>query len=174
MNFIITQIIGGIGYSLLALSYFKKEKKQILFMQIVAYISFTIHYYMLSGMTGAICNLIGLVALIIIYLFDKYKVKNKKLLTIGMIPFVVVIALITFKDVFSFFPIIASVIVILSFISDNERIIRIIGVISALCWLLYAVVYKSYVAIAFEVITVWFVLAALLKNDEVKDGKKDE
>lgn len=174
MNFIITQIIGGIGYSLLALSYFKKEKKQILFMQIVAYISFTIHYYMLSGMTGAICNLIGLVALIIIYLFDKYKVKNKKLLTIGMIPFVVAIALITFKDVFSFFPIIASVIVILSFISDNERIIRIIGVISALCWLLYAVVYKSYVAIAFEVITVWFVLVALLKNDEVKDGKKDE
>ncbi|MBR3255599.1 MAG: YgjV family protein [Clostridia bacterium] len=174
MNFIITQIIGGIGYSLLALSYFKKEKKQILFMQIVAYISFTIHYYMLSGMTGAICNLIGLVALIIIYLFDKYKVKNKKLLIIGMIPFVVAIALITFKDVFSFFPIIASVIVILSFISDNERIIRIIGVISALCWLLYAVVYKSYVAIAFEVITVWFVLVALLKNDGVKDRKKDE
>ena len=104
MNFIITQIIGGIGYSLLALSYFKKEKKQILFMQIVAYISFTIHYYMLSGMTGAICNLIGLVALIIIYLFDKYKVKNKKMLTLGMIPFVVIIALITFRDVFSLFP----------------------------------------------------------------------
>ena len=165
MNFIITQIIGAIAYLALSISYFKKEKSKILSMQIIAYVLFTIHYYMLSGITGATCNFLGLIALIIIYLFDKYEVKNKKYLIIGMIPFVVLIALITFKDIYSIFPIIASVIVIISFISDSERVIRTTGVISALCWLIYAVVYKSYVSIVFEIITLLFVFFAFLKND---------
>ena len=38
MKDIIIQAIGAVGYSLLALSYFKKVKKQILLMQIFAYI----------------------------------------------------------------------------------------------------------------------------------------
>ena len=71
MNFILVQFIGAIGYTLLALSYFKKEKKQILFTQIFAYIMFTIHYYLLSGFTGAICNFVGLLSLITIYCSQK-------------------------------------------------------------------------------------------------------
>ena len=39
MAFLI-QAIGAIGYITLALSYFKEEKKQILFMQIISYIFF--------------------------------------------------------------------------------------------------------------------------------------
>ena len=72
LNTLIVQGIGAIGYTLLALSYFKKEKRQILFMQIIAYVMFTIHYYLLSGVTGALCNFLGLIALIIIYVFEKY------------------------------------------------------------------------------------------------------
>ena len=64
MRDIIIQAIGAVGYSLLALSYFKKVKKQILLMQIFAYIFFVIHYYLLNGITGAVCNSIGLFALI--------------------------------------------------------------------------------------------------------------
>ena len=75
LNQLIIQGVGAIGYTLLALSYFKEEKSKILFMQIISYIFFVIHYYLLNGITGAICNFIGLFALVIIYLFDKYKLK---------------------------------------------------------------------------------------------------
>ena len=51
MGFILTQIIGGIGYLILSLSYFKKEKRSILLMQIIAYIMFTIHYQLLMSHT---------------------------------------------------------------------------------------------------------------------------
>ena len=61
INMLIVQAIGAIGYGTLAFSYFKKEKRQILFMQIVAYVFFTIHYYLLNGITGAICNLIRII-----------------------------------------------------------------------------------------------------------------
>lgn len=162
--FILIQAIGAIGYSTLALSYFNKEKKQILFMQIIAYIFFTVHYYLLNGVTGAICNFIGLLALIAIYLFDKYKLKNKILVSSIFIALLFIINIVTFQNFFSIFPLIASIIVIISFLDDDENSIRWIGILSAICWLIYAIVYKSYIAIVFEVITLINVGIAFFKN----------
>ena len=164
INMIITQFIGAIGYGTLALSYFKKNKKEILFMEIIAYIFFTIHYYLLNGITGAICNLIGLFALISIYLFDKYKLKNKYLVSIFFVTILLIINIVNFQNIYSIFPMIASTIVIISFLSNDENKIRIVGVISAICWLIYAIVYKSYIAIIFEVITLINVFLALFRN----------
>lgn len=168
MNILLVQFIGAIGYTLLALSYFKKEKREILFIQIISYIMFTIHYYLLSGLTGAICNFVGLLSLITIYIFDKYKLKNKKLMGILFIIAIIVINIINFQNMYSIFPMIASVIVIISFITDNEEAIREIGVMAAVCWLIYAIVYKSYVAIVFEVLTLLGVCAAVIKNSKNK------
>ena len=122
--------------------------------------------YLLSGFTGAICNLVGLVALITIYLFDKYKFKNKKIMAMIFIILIILINVQTFQNIYSIFPMIASVIVIISFITDNETAIREIGVISAVCWLIYAIVYKSYTGIVFEVVTLIGVLAAVIKNSK--------
>ena len=176
MEIIIKQLIGAIGYGLLAFSYFKKEKREILFIQIISYIIFTIYYYLLEGVTGAICNFIGLIAFVVIYIFDKYKSKNKenmeKVLTIEKIIamfFIIAVILInvfTFVNIYSIFPTIASVIVIISFITDNERAIREIGVMAAVCWLIYAIVYKAYIAIVFEVVTLIGVLVATIKNNK--------
>ena len=68
LDALIVQGIGAIGYTLLSLSYYKKEKKQILFLQIFAYIFFALHYYLLNGITGTICNLIGLFALVTMFI----------------------------------------------------------------------------------------------------------
>ena len=164
MNFLLIQFIGAIGYAILAASYYKKEKRKILFMQIIAYVMFTIHYYLLSGLTGAICNLIGLFALFIIYLFDKYEWKNKNLVSYFFILLLIIINIITFQNIYSIFPMIASVIVIVSFLMNSEDYIRGIGLISAVCWLIYAIVYKSYIAIAFEIFTLIGTLVAFIKN----------
>ena len=163
-NFLLIQAIGAIGYTTLAISYFKQQKKQILIMQIIAYVFFTIHYYLLSGITGAICNLIGLFALVTIYIFDKYTINNKFIVSMIFALILLIINIITFQNIFSIFPLIASIIVIISFIEDNEDIIRGIGLIAAVCWLLYAIAYKSYIAIGFEFITLINVGIALFKN----------
>ncbi len=164
MKDIIIQAIGAVGYSLLALSYFKKVKKQILLMQIFAYIFFVIHYYLLNGITGAVCNSIGLFALISIYLFDKYNLKNKTI-TVGLFIILLLIAnIITFQNIYSIFPLVASTIVLISFIDNNENNIRIVGIIAAICWLIYAIVYKSYVAIAFEAVTLIDICVAYINS----------
>ena len=161
---IIIQFIGAIGYGLLAFSYLKKEKKQILFIQLISYIFFSIHYYLLNGITGAICNIIGLVALLTIYLFDKYKINYKLTISTFFIGSIIIVNILTFQNIYSIFPMIASIIVIISFLFESENIIRKVGIISAICWLIYAIVYKSYVTIIFEVITLIDVCYAYIKN----------
>lgn len=46
MNFILIQIIGALAFVTLTTSYYKKEKRQILFLHIIAYTLFTIHYHL--------------------------------------------------------------------------------------------------------------------------------
>ncbi len=163
MNNILIQIIGGIGYFLLALSFYKKEKKEILLMQVVAYIFFTIHYYLLNAITGTICNILGLISLLIIY-YLSIKNKKKDKIVLIMIPILLGISILTYQNIYSIFPIISIIISLLSFINDDENIIRFIGIISAIGWLIYAIVYHSYVAIAFEIFTIISTVIAYLKN----------
>ena len=161
---ILIQLIGGIGFITLATSYFKKTKSQILYMQIIAYIFFTTHYFLLDGITGALCNFIGLLALITIYLFDKYKLKNKMFISMIFILILLILNIISFQNIYSLFPMIASVIAIISFIDSSVNNIRIVGVIATLCWLFYAVAYKSYISIIFEILTLINVSIAIIKN----------
>ena len=158
------QCLGAVGYLILSLSYFKKEKRQILFMQIISYLFFALHYYFLSGITGTICNLLGLFSLLSIYLFEKYKLKNKLFISVLFILLIFIINMMTFQNIYSIFPMIASIIVIVSFFSNDENFIRKIGIVSAICWLIYAIVYKSYISLIFEFFTFINVITAFVKN----------
>ena len=44
---------------------------------------------------------------------------------------------------------------------------------SAVCWLIYAIVYKSYIGIVFEIITLFGVMAATIKNSKNNDLKEN-
>ena len=169
INMLLIQLVGGIGYFLLAVSYFKEDKKGILFIQILSYIGFTIHYYLLDAITGAVCNFLGLIIFIIIYAFSNNKSKNKERILITItVPALVIISSLTYQNIYSVFPIVASIIAIVSFLSDNEDKIRFIGIISAICWFIYAIVSKSYVAIIFEIFIISTTIIAFIKNKKAK------
>ena len=163
IKFLIIQFIGLIGYVLLSYSYFKKKKKDILLIQIFSYIMFILHYQFLGAITGSVCNLLGLLSFLIIYLFDVLK-KNKKVLLCIIIPILLVISFITYENIFSIFPIIGIVLAVLSFTTNNEDLIRRTGIVGAICWLIYSVVYKSYISIIFEAVTLVSVVIAYFKS----------
>ena len=163
MKFIISQILGAVGYSLLAYSFFKKEKKQILYIQILAYIGFTTHYFLLGALTGTVCNILGFIALILIYFFSS-NIKKKKLLVAILIPLLIVMSYLSYENIYSIFPVIGCLVTFNSFLSNNENIIRFVGIISATCWLIYAIIHVSYSAIIFEAITVVATTIAYIKN----------
>ena len=162
-KFWIAQFVGLIAFCILGFSYFKKTKRDILLLQMMAYIVFTIHYQLLGGITGSVCNLLALVSFIIIYLFDRFK-KNKKVLVGILVPILIVISFFTYENISSIFPIIGCVVAVFSFVTDNEDLIRKLGIVSVVCWLIYAIAYNSYVSIIFEFVTLIVVTTAYLKR----------
>ncbi len=163
MNFIIAQILGTIGYSLLAYSFFKKNKKQILFIQIFAYIGFTTHYILLGALTGSVCNILGFIALIFIYFFSD-DIRKKKILVIILVPLLGVMTYLSYENIYSLFPVVGCLLTFISFLSKNVNKIRFVGIISTACWLIYAIIYVSYSAIIFEVIILIAAVIAYIKN----------
>lgn len=166
--FILIQIIGGIGYFLLSVSYYRKNKKDILFIQILSYIMFVIHYYLLGGITGSICNLLGLIGFLVIYFFEKNHKNKLPLLISPVVLAILIISLLTFKNIYSIFPIFASISVLISFLEKDVHIIRLIGVFSAICWLVYAIYCDSYVAIVFEVLLLLSTFVSVIENNRKK------
>jgi hypothetical protein len=168
INFILIQLIGAIGYTLLSISFYRKEKRQILFMQIIANIFFTIHYFLLSGITGAVSNVVGLTTYTFIYFLDKKKMgiqKNIVALIMTIILFIAV--MFTYENIYSILPFLAFFMTITSFLNGNENRIRFVGIFVAICWLIYAVVYVSYAAIVFETITLIATAFSLIKNHKM-------
>lgn len=161
------QLIGAMGFITLDISYHKKRKKDILLIEIISYLLFSIHFYLLNGITGSICNLIGMSALIIIYLMEKYKMHNKYLIVLLFIILILIINTITYQNIYSVFPMIALTVVIISFLFNNENMIRIMGIISALSWLIYAIAYKSYVSIIFNMITFINIIYSLYNSRKI-------
>lgn len=172
MSNIIIQLIGVIGYTLLSISFYRKEKKQILFMQIIANAFFTVHYYLLSGITGAITNLIGLFSYVLIYIFDKYSLKkSKNILVLAMIILLIVMTYLSYENIYSILPVIAFSFTTISFLTNNEDSIRKAGIVAAICWLTYAIVYVSYAAIVFEVITLIATIMSIVYSNKNKNNE---
>ena len=169
MNFIMIQLIGAIGYTLLSISYYRKKKSQILFMQIIANIFFTIHYFLLDGITGAISNVFGLITYTTIFFLDKYKLgKLKNIFSLFMIILLLISVVFAYEDIYSMLPFIAFTLAIISFLTNDEYKIRTYGIVVAICWLIYAIVCVSYAAIIFEAVTLIATIIALIKNPKSK------
>ncbi len=165
LDFYMVQLIGAIGYTLLSISYFRKSKKQILFMQIIANIFFVAHYYLLNGVAGAISNVFGLITYTAIYFFDKHKLgKQKNILSLAMIILLFISVIFAYDNFYSMLPFIAFTLAIISFLTNDEYKIRSYGIVVAVCWLIYAIVCVSYAAIVFETVTLIATIVALIKN----------
>ncbi len=168
-SFVLIQIIGAIGYTLLSASFFRKKKQQILFMQIIANMFFTVHYFLLDGITGAISNVIGLLTYTFIYIFDKYKLgKVKNVFALLMMIVLLIATFLAYDNVFSVLPFIAFSFTIISFLNGKEDVIRKFGIVAAICWLTYAIVYVSYAAIVFEIITLIATIVSIFKTKNEK------
>ena len=173
MSEIITQIIGIVAYLILMCSYQMSRKSQILLMQVFSSVAFAVHFYLLGGMSAVLCNIISIVVLIFIYYCEKKKYK-KKTLIIVIIPMLLAITFLTYESIYSILPIISSLLILVSFLLDDENKIRVIGVVGNTLWLIYGIIYKSYPAMLFEALIIVATIFAIIKNEKMNNMLKNK
>ena len=164
---ILIQLIGIVAFILITVSYWFKKKLWFIIFQLCAYILYALHYFLLGGLAGTWCNLIGVIILFL--LLYKEKSKNKCYFLIPIILLLFVPGIIFFYDgLISLVPVVATLIPMIANWNKNMLIVKIGGIIGAISWLIYGISVLSYATILTNVIFVSSTLVSILYKREVK------
>ena len=137
MSYVIGQIIGGVAFCLSLTAYHRKTKEKILGNMILSNIMNVLHYLLIDANTGFITKIVAILRDSFIIL----KNKNKKIpsnLFLGLF-FVIygIIAICTYTNLWSLFPVIAATIYLIPVWNGNEVTVKRIAFVCYILWLIY-------------------------------------
>ena len=139
------QLIGILGFCIVVLSFYKKETTTILLYQVTSNFIYAVHYFLLGGLSGAFCCVIGMIRNI-----SLVKANNKKIILPIFIIIYSLITLVFYEGIYSLLPMMANVSYLISMTYKNKKILLRGAIVSSICWILYAIFVSSYVSIVTE------------------------
>lgn len=139
------QLIGLLGFCILVLSFYKKETVTILTYQVTSNFIYTVHYFLLGGLSGAFCSLIGIIRNIVLI-----KTNNKKIILSVFILLYLIVTIIFYEGIYSIFPMLANSYYLISLTKKDKKSILIGAIISSISWIIYSAFVSSYISIVTE------------------------
>jgi len=169
MEFIVAQIIGIIGAGLAIIATQMKNKNKYLICYALSYAFFIINMLLLKAYAGAVNCFILMLLTIISTRYEKKKFPNWLLII-----FIVVILIgniITYSNIFSLLPAIASYIYLIILLSKNMKVVRKSTVALRVLWAIYDFIVKAYTTFALDIFSVVSSIIAIYRFDMKKTNK---
>ncbi len=168
MFFVLAQIIGFIVLGITVISIQFKTKEKILMCQIIANVLVALQYFFLNAITGGVVAVINVIRCIIFYY---YKKNDKKPSIIFLTIFILVAigsGILTWQNVFSIIPIIATIIFTYGLWQDNVKVTRICTALTAANWSIYNVIVRAYAGALQSIAECTSAIIAMWRNREKK------
>lgn len=163
----IAQVIGFAGLVFAIISFQKNNNKGILFFQVMASLTFFLHFVMLGAYTGAIMNLSGAIRNCVFYNREKSWADKKVWLYI-FISINIIVGLLTWKNFYSILPIMATSLSCIGLWIRNPRYTRFVVLTSSPCWLVYNIISSSVAGVLTEVFALSSLIVGIYRFDIVK------
>ena len=174
---IIVQAISIFAMCFNILSYQQKSAKSVIAFQLCGGALFAVHFFMKGAIVGAIMNCIAVVRAILFVNKEKTRANHIGWL-IGFILLYVLVYILTFtifrkaftpaNAVIEILPIIGMTALTIGFRMQGAGTIRIFGLISSPCWLIYNIVIFSLGGIICEAISLVSIGIGFLRHDRKK------
>ena len=139
------QLIGILGFCIVVLSFYKKETTTILMYQITSNFVYAVHYFLLGGLSGAFCCVIGMIRNVTLIKCD-----NKKIILPIFITIYSLITLLFYEGIYSLLPMMANLSYLIGMSYKNKKVLLKGALVSSSCWIIYAIFVSSYVSIVTE------------------------
>lgn len=164
------QLIGLFGFAFVILSFWFKEKKQIIFMQIIANVFLSIHYYLLGAMSGGLICLVTVIRNMFLY----NKEDKKTIIFYGIIFSIIfiLVGMLMYDGFVSLIPIIATIFYTYLLLKEDPNDIRLGNVLVSFMWMIYNLFVNSYIGIINEAILIITNAAAYQKFKKRKKKRK--
>ena len=166
MNYI-GQAIGIVAIIISVLIYYQHSRAKMVFFKLITDVLWVLHHLLIFSYTAAATTGIAIIREIVFLRGKKSRLGHVLNIVIFSIMFVTV-SLFTWKDVFSFFPALASVLATVAFGSDREKLIRVFAFISSVSMLFYGIHYCSIPTIINEVLVESSIAVILYKEHKTK------
>jgi len=167
-SYVFSPIFTILGLLTLGASYLYKSKRKILLLTLAATICYAIHNLLLGGITGVVMNVINIIANIWFYINEKKQRRNGLIVLIVLLLLVIIFGILSFEDVFSLIPIIATLLFIYSIWQDNTKVYKFIGLPKSVFWISYNIYLKSIFGVITEVTLLIFKIVGIAKHRNEK------
>ncbi len=163
-------ICGFLGITSTAIIYQQKNRTGLLFSKLLSDIIWFLHYAFIAAYAGAAIAVIGFVREIV------FMNRNKKWARswLWLVLFLALSALagiFTWKNIFSIFPCIASMLAVVSFWIGSPKLSRILSFPISVLMLVYDISYLAFMAIINELLTVISSVVGIVRHDIEKSSK---
>lgn len=150
-KYLFSQIAVIIATVFLGLTYFSKDRKKILILFILYSAFYGVHYILLEAITGFFMNMISIIRNIIFFRYELKNKKNNKKFLIFLFLIIIFSTIFTYKDLFSFLLMIASLISTYSIWQKNHKTYKYLAVVVSICFVIYGVHIKSLFGVLTEI-----------------------
>ena len=165
------QTIGIVAFILFVYSLKKKDKKEILFYQLLANILYAIQYISLGAYIAGILNVVTVTRCFIYYKYEKDKKEIPLFILITYILIIILVSIFTVDSYISILPSIINIIYIVSTWQKNTKVLRLSFMVAAILWIYYNLTVGAYTAIIgniFEIISVLYACIKLNRKNNIK------
>jgi hypothetical protein len=167
MENLIIQSIGFVGLLFFVLSVQIKQRKGILLFQVLGCLVYSVHFFLLGAITGAITDFIGAIRSYVFYNKEKKWASNIAWLYFFVALFIIS-ALLTWKNIYSILPMLGMIAITVSQWMNNPKYIRRIMLLSPPCWFTYSLVTGSIPGMLTETIAFISIVVGIIRLDIMK------
>ena len=149
---ILAQIIGVIALIATVISFQQTKRKKYLFFQVIASLSYALHYLLLNAISAVVTGLISLVKNIVFYSEDSKKKEEKLSVLIIFSLLIIISSIFTYNKPISLLPIFITLMHTYGSWQKNLKITYVIAIINSILWVIYNYSVGSYILIINSII----------------------
>ena len=161
MTFWVVQGLGIVTLVLFVSSLQMKTKERLLIVLIFALIFQLAQYYLTNAVAGIAATVVGLIRVIVFYLYKKHDLKPSVVALSALIILSIVLIVYTWENLLSALMFLGMISTIYGQWQDNMKRLRICAIITALCYVIYQYYAGMYTAMLGEAATVISSIVAL-------------
>ena len=163
----LSTIFGIMGIGSTVVIYQQKTRKGLMLSKLVSDVIWFLYYFSMTAYSGAAVAVIGLMRELVFINKEKKWAKHPLWLVFFLV-LSVICGYITWKNVFSLLPCIASVVSVISFWVGNPRLSRILTYPISACMLTYDIACSAILGIVNELLTVTSSIIGAIRLDRAK------
>ena len=173
VRYSISQIFVLFAIICLASSYFAKNKKLILILNLLSTTLYGLEYLLLREYTGFLTDMIGVVRVIWIAIDERFKSKHRYTSLVALISANLIGGILTYGAWYSFLPIVAGIMFTVALWQKNVKVYRYLMAVAAVVWLLFNICCLSIIGMIGESILLITSIIGVAKL-YIKKGKENE